>query len=281
MRAIVLVPDPGFGEAWDWAYNVEAAALERGGIAPIARPWTEAGAFDADIVLPLVAWGYHADPSRWHALLDRLEFDGATVANPVSALRWNSDKKYLIELERNGVATIPTRFVEALDAAAIADAQRDLGADLVIKPPVSAAADGIYRIGADDDIPASALGQPTMIQPFLPSVMNEGEYSILMFDGKFSHAVVKRPKSGDYRVQPHLGGQEQPCTPPDGAIALAEAALAVAPEPVAYARVDMVRGSDGALKVIELELIEPSLWLEHAPDGGASFVAAILRRARP
>ena len=84
-----------------------------------------------------------------------------------------------------------------------------------------------------------------LVQPFLRSVAEEGEYSILLFGGRFSHAIVKRPKAGDYRVQPHLGGTELPCAPPEGAIELAHAALAAAPAEAAYARVDMVRDNDG------------------------------------
>ena len=114
-----------------------------------------------------------------------------------------------------------------------------------------------------------------MVQPFLRSVSEEGEYSIMLFGGKFSHAIVKRPKSGDYRVQPHLGGTEQPCAAPEGAIELAHAALAAAPAEASYARVDMVRDNEGKLAIIELELIEPALWLQHAPDGGASFASAL------
>jgi glutathione synthase/RimK-type ligase-like ATP-grasp enzyme len=280
-RAIVLVPTPGYPEAWDWAYDVQEAALQRGGFTVEPRPWTVDRAFDADIVLPLVAWGYHFDPVAWDALLNRLESSKLPVANPVSVLRWNSNKHYLTELAARGVPTIETRAVEALDDATLAEARRDYGEELVVKPPMSAAADGTYRLGLNDDIPADVADRPMLIQPFLRAIADEGEYSLLMFEGEFSHAVVKRPKSGDYRVQPHLGGMTDVCEPPQGAIAIAEAALACAPEPTAYARVDMVRGNDGQLKVIELELIEPSLWLEHAPDGGASFVDAIRRRARP
>ena len=117
-----------------------------------------------------------------------------------------------------------------------------------------------------------------MVQPFLKSVMDEGEYSLILFDGVFSHAIVKRAKPGDYRVQPHLGGTEVECEAPDGARAVAAAALAAAPALPAYARVDLIRREGGSLAVIELELIEPSLWLQHAPDKGASFAAAIRRR---
>ena len=281
MRAAVLVPAPGFHEAWDWAFDVEADALRRGGIEVEARPWTDPGdlaGFDA--VLPLVAWGYHLHPPRWHGLLDRLERDGPTTLNPVRLLRWNSDKRYLTELGDAGVSVIPTRLVDALDEAALADAREDFGETLIIKPPVSASADGTHKLGPADPVPAEALGKVMLVQPFLPSIADEGEVSVMLFGGEFSHSIVKRPKAGDFRVQPHLGGTEAKCDPPAGAIDLARAALAVAPAKAAYARVDMVRGRDGRLAVIELELIEPALWLEHSPDAGASFAAAIRSAAQ-
>ena len=276
MRVAILVPDPAYPEQWGWAYDVEAGVLERAGIAVEARPWTDPGDLAGlDLVMPLVTWGYHFDPARWHALLDRLERDGVPIANPVPLLRWNSDKRYLAELGGRGIAVIPTRLVEALDETALAEARADFGDTLVIKPPVSAAADGTHKLGIADPIPEAAKGRTMMVQPFLPSVASEGEYSLMLFGGRFSHAIVKRPKSGDYRVQPHLGGTEQPCPPPDGAIELAQAALAAAPATALYARVDMVRDQTGQLAIIELELIEPALWLQHAPDGGASFGSAV------
>ena len=276
MRAAIFVPAPDYPEEWDWAYEPEAAVLLRAGFSVEARPWTDAGDLNGfDLVMPLVAWGYHLDPPHWHALLDRLQRDRIPVLNPVPLLRWNSDKRYLAELEAKGVDAIPTRLVERLDEAAVAEARGEFGSDLVIKPPVSAAADGTHLLGPADPIPGGSLGRAMLVQPFLRSVADEGEYSILLFGGEFSHAIVKRPKAGDYRVQPHLGGTEVPCEPPPGAIELARAALAAAPAEAAYARVDMVRDNDGRLAIIELELIEPSLWLQHAPDGGELFVRAI------
>ena len=276
MRAAIFIPDPDYPEEFDWAYEVEAAVLLRAGFSVEARSWTEAGDLsDFDLVMPLVAWGYHFDPPRWHELLDRMEAERIPTLNPVPLLRWNSDKRYLAELNDKGIAVIPTRVAEALDDDALVEARAEYGDELVIKPPVSAAADGTYRLRASDPIPESARGRPMMIQPFLPSVAEEGEYSIMLFGGQFSHAIVKRPKAGDYRVQPHLGGTEVACEPPAGSIELAHAALAAAPAEAAYARVDMIRDGEGKLAVIELELIEPSLWLQHAPDQGASFVEAI------
>lgn len=276
MRAAILIPAPDYPEAWDWAYDVEAEVLRRAGITVEPRPWTDTGDLgEFDLVMPLVTWGYHLDPPRWHALLDRLERDGSKVLNPVPLLRWNSDKRYLAELGQKGIAVIPTRLVEALDEQAIANARAEYGDELVIKPPVSASADGTHKLGLGDQLPQSAHLREMLVQPFLRSVAEEGEYSIMLFGGRFSHAIVKRPKAGDFRVQPHLGGTEQPCAPPPGAIELAQAALAAAPAQAAYARVDMVRDESGALAIIELELIEPSLWLQHAPDGGASFAETV------
>jgi glutathione synthase/RimK-type ligase-like ATP-grasp enzyme len=225
--------------------------------------------------MPLVAWGYHQDPPRWHALLDRLEREAVPTLNPIPLLRWNSDKRYLAELGDRGVATIPTRLVGSMDAVALDAARRAFGDHLIIKPPVSASAHGTHLIGPDDAVPPDAIGQEMLVQPFLRAIADEGEYSIMLFDGRFSHSIVKRPKAGDYRVQPHLGGTELPCEPPAGAVDLAHAALAAAPAKATYARVDMVRDHNGKLAIIELELIEPALWLQHAPDGGESFAAAL------
>jgi len=279
MRSAVLVPAPDYPEDWDWAFDVEAEVLRRAGFTVEARPWTETGDLAGfDVVMPLVVWGYHFDPPRWHALLDQLERGAIPTLNPVPLLRWNSDKRYLAEMKERNVAVIPTRFAEVLDESSLAAARDEFGDTLIIKPPVSAAADGTFKLGPDDSLPQSARGKAMLIQPFLTSVAGEGEYSIMIFGGQFSHAIVKRPKAGDYRVQPHLGGTEQRCDPPEGAIELAKAALGAAPAEAAYARVDMVRDLNGELAVIELELIEPALWLQHAPDGGASFAAAILER---
>lgn len=279
MRTAILTPAPDFPEAWDWAYDDEAEVLRRSGFDVEPRVWSDPGELAAfDLVMPLVAWGYHLDQTRWHALLDRLEEEQVPTLNPVPLLRWNSDKRYLAELGQKGIAVIPTRLIEALDETALAEARAEFGEELVIKPPVSASADGTHRLRPHDPLPEASRGQAMMIQPFLPCVAEEGEYSCLLFGGAFSHSIVKRPKPGDYRVQPHLGGTEVPCAPPPGAIELAQAALTAAPAEAAYARVDMVRDRSGELAIIELELIEPSLWLQHAPDGGASFARALRQR---
>lgn len=276
MRALILAPDPAFPEAWDWALDVEAAALREAGMDVAARPWTAAGDLRGfDLVLPLVAWGYQFDAGGWAALLDRLEAEARCTLNPVPVLRWNSDKAYLLDLAEAGVPAIPTLRFAAFDQRALDEARRAFAGELVIKPAISAAAYGTYRLSPADPLPVEAIGRTMLAQPFLPAVQREGEYSLLFFGGRFSHALVKRPRSGDYRVQPHLGGSEQPCDPPEGSVALAEAALAVAPADCAYARVDLLRDDEGVLRVIELELIEPALWLDLSPAAPRLFASAV------
>jgi glutathione synthase/RimK-type ligase-like ATP-grasp enzyme len=277
MRAIILTPAPDYWEAWDWAYDVEAAALEAVGIEVKPRSWTELGDLGGvDAVLPLVAWGYHLRFAEWQALLDRMAApDAPLMLNPPALLRWSSDKAYLAELAAAGIATVASQTVEALDEAALAKARATFGDQLVVKPLVSAAADDTFRLSGDDPIPPSVHGKRMLVQPFMPSIARSGEYSLMLFGGQFSHCIVKRPKAGDFRVQPHLGGSETPCPPPTGAIALAQAALAAAPAAATYARVDMIEAEDGTLHIMELELIEPALWLQHAPDQGVAFGQAI------
>lgn len=281
MKLCLLTPDPDFPEDHRWALDVEAGALRDAGALVEARPWTKAGDLSQfDAVLPLVAWGYHLRFAEWLALLDRLEAEQVPVANPVPLLRWNSDKSYLAELGAKGIATVPTLAVDHLNEAALEAAFGKLGTDeVVVKPPVSAGATGTFRIarGEAAAVPAEVHGQRMMIQPWLASITTTGEYSLILFGGEPSHCVVKLPKSGDFRVQPNFGGSTHACDPPPGALELAKAALALAPTPATYARVDLVEGNDGTLQLIELELIEPALFLHCAEPAKSRFAEAVLR----
>ena len=178
--------------------------------------------------------------------------------------------------------TVPTIAVEQCCDEDLEEARRRFDAEwLVIKPPVSASAAGTHRLGPNDSLPAESRGRAMIIQPLIEEIATAGEFSLMLFDGEYSHAVVKRPKSGDFRVQEHLGGTTLPSARRPAAIGLPSAALAAAPARATYARVDMVPDDVGELMIMELELIEPALFLEHAPDGGAAFARSILRgRAR-
>jgi len=281
MRIAILVPDPDYPEPWRWTYDPEAEALEDAGadVTPIA--WTEAGDLaEFALVLPLVAWGYHEDYDRWLGLLDRAEREGWHMINPPALLRWNGDKEYLTELADAGVPTVPALAVESCCDEDLEEARREFASDrLVIKPTVSASAAGTHLIGPNDRLPPDSRGRAMIIQPLVEEIARTGEFSLMLFDGEYSHAVVKRPKSGDFRVQEHLGGVTLPSQAPPGGIELARQALAAAPAKAAYARVDIVPDDEGVLRIMELELIEPALFLDHAPDGGAAFARAVMRRA--
>jgi len=282
MRAAILVPAPDYPEPWDWTFDVEADVLERAGchVDPVA--WTEFGDVSAyDLVLPLVAWGYNLDYPRWLDLLDRAEAEHWPMINPPALLRWNGDKSYLAEIADRGVSTVPTLAVEACCDADIEEARRRFDSDwLVIKPPVSASASETHLLGPNDDLPHERHRQPVIIQPLIEEITRTGEFSLMLFDGEFSHAVVKRPKSGDFRVQPHLGGVTLPSKAPPGGVRLAQQALAAAPAHATYARVDIIPDDEGTLRIMELELIEPALFLDHATDGGAAFTRSILAHAQ-
>lgn len=283
MRIAFLVPDPDYPEPWRWTFDPEASILTAAGctVEPIA--WTTAGDLSAyDLVMPLVAWGYHLDYERWLALLDRSEAEQWRMVNPPALLRWNGDKSYLAELEERGVSAVPTLAVEACCDADLEEARRRFQSDwLVIKPPISAGATDTHRLGPNDDLPISSRARPMIIQPLIEEITKSGEFSLMLFGDEYSHAVVKRPKSGDFRVQESHGGVTLPCkVPPPGAIELARAALAIAPADAVYARVDIVPDDDGGLRIMELELIEPSLFLDHAPDFGAAFTRSVLNHAR-
>jgi glutathione synthase/RimK-type ligase-like ATP-grasp enzyme len=280
-RIAILVPSHDHPEAWQVGYARKVLALTAAGLTVEQRLWTDPGDLGGfDLVTPLFAWGYQRDVPGWFALLDRLEAERLPVVNPVPLMRWNSDKAYLADLAAQGVAAVPTLFIDSLDAARFADACAALGvADVVVKPAISAGADGTYRLHAGDSLPADTVGQRRLVQPLMPGIVRDGEFSLFLFDGQLSHAIVKRPAVGDFRVQEQFGGRESAWEPTPEAEALASAALAACPLPPVYARVDMVGDADGKLHIMELELIEPSLFLNFAPDKGAAFAAAISRAA--
>lgn len=280
-RIAILVPSHDHPEAWQTGYARKALALAAAGLVVEHRLWTDPGDLTGfDLVTALFAWGYQRDVPRWYALLDRLEAEQLPVVNPVPLLRWNSDKSYLADLAAQGLAVIPTLFVDVLDDASFAGACAALDtADVVIKPAISAGADGTHRLYVGDTLPADAQGQRRLVQPLMPGIVRDGEFSLFLFDGRLSHAIVKRPSVGDFRVQEQFGGREFAWAATPEAHALAIAAIAACPLPPVYARVDLVGDADGKLHIMELELIEPSLFLQFSPDKGAAFAAAIRRAA--
>jgi hypothetical protein len=281
MRLVILTPDVADIHRYD-NWRDQAAQLDplltAHDVVVDYLPWTNEALADSDLVIPLMAWGYHRHLARWHAQIDRWTAASLRFANPLPMLRWNADKRYLLDFAAKGVAIIPTRYVEGLDADAVADARRLFGTDdIVIKPPVSAGSDNTWLLRGNEALPDTALGHAMLAQPMMPAIATEGELSLFWLGGRLAHAIVKRPATGDFRVQPQFGGLNAAIDPPLAALALSTAALAATGADVLYARIDMVADGAGGYALMEIELIEPWLYLDRAADGGAAFADAIIR----
>jgi glutathione synthase/RimK-type ligase-like ATP-grasp enzyme len=209
-------------------------------------------------------------------------------------LRWNSRKSYLHDLSIGGVHTVPTFWMlpdhPRARTASLATILTDTGWErAVVKPIVSASAHETWRVTIDDArtnaaahdgrLRALIARSGVMVQPFIPEIESEGEWSLQFFGGVFSHAVLKRCAPGDFRVQREFGGTHDAVTPPPNAIAEAERALRAAPGEFIYARVDGVM-LGGSLVVTELELLEPSLFLDAHPDAPIHFARVMANALR-
>src|SRR6058998_1817601 len=189
-------------------------------------------------------WDYHHRLEEFLAWVDRLERAGVPLWNPPAVLRWNSHKGYLRDLEARGVPIVPTRWLERGQPVELARVLREEGwRNAVVKPAVSASAFGTWPTVPDgaaaDQGRLDQLLQAgdVMVQPLLNEVRDPGEWSILFYGGRFSHAALKRPAAGDYRVQWEHGGSAVSATPPPNLITGAERVLAAAPGDLLYARV--------------------------------------------
>ncbi|MDZ4362261.1 transporter [Brevundimonas sp.] len=283
-RVAVLTPDPAdpsYAGQWPGVLERLSAALVRAGIVAEPTAWTDhvedaSGLADYPLVLPVIAWGYHRDHARWMQACATWSAAGVPLANPASVLAWNSDKSYLGRLADKGVAIPPTLMSQGITQSQVNAAFDSFGSDqVIVKPTVSGGAWRTLRLS-----PGQALTDPpvgaAMIQPYLQTIASHGELSLLFFGRVFSHAVLKRPVDGDFRIQVQFGGlYAAVAEPPAAALALARTVLDAIEEPLLYARIDMVPDADGRWLLMEAELIEPDFYLGTAPAGGDAFAAAV------
>jgi glutathione synthase/RimK-type ligase-like ATP-grasp enzyme len=239
-----------------------------------AKDW-QIESFDAFVVG--TTWDYQEKGEAFLAKLAQIEAL-RPLFNPLETLRWNLDKRYLRELAARGVPTVPTLWVEAIDSPGIEHAFElwDCPA-VVVKPQVGAGAWRQSKIERGAQLPSAdelPLGA-AMIQPFLRSVQSEGEYSLLYFNRRFSHAAQKVPRLGDYRVQAMFGGRESPYQPTEEELRTTQSVVDAIDGLLLYARVDLMRLDDGQLALMELELIEPYLYPEQGPKMGEAFAQAL------
>ena len=236
--------------------------------------WRDAAekAHKYDAMLPLFVWDYFEGNEKEFIREMAIASRETELFNRFDRLTWNADKSYLDEMERAGAPVIKTVTLERVTQAGIAKAFEELGCDkVVIKPQVGGGAWRQVLYAKGDEFPDRAELPPegALVQPFLPSVQSEGEYSFIYFGGRFSHALIKRPKDGDYRIQSLYGGTEETYEPTARERGSARDVLDALDFTPLYARVDLLRGLDERLKLIELELIEPYLFLAHSEGEGA------------
>lgn len=282
-RVVILTPALDHDDhplLWRRVLGRLQTALANVDIDVVTAPWTGDGGGSADLreadcVLPLLAWGYHRDHARWLEACARWQQSGVAMANPSAVLAWNSDKAYLAELQARGIAIPATVFTDTVSQDDVDRMFDETGADaLIIKPAVSGGAWKTQRLQRGDQFEPVA-GVSMLLQPYLPTIETLGETSLLYFGGRFSHAVNKRPISGDFRIQEEFGGMYAQVTPGSGAFALAEQVLAGVGEPLLYARIDMVPDAEGRWLLMEAELIEPDFYLGVDPAGGDRFASAL------
>jgi glutathione synthase/RimK-type ligase-like ATP-grasp enzyme len=265
--------------------RLAATALTRLGLRTEAVCWD-----DPDIDWPAYravvlrsTWDYHRRVAEFHSWIDRLQRIGAALWNPPHVLRWNTDKRYLARIAHPQLTPPPT---EILDRGAAVDLRALLQTrgweEAVMKPTISA--DGFSTERTSRATAASDQGTldsmlvhgDVLIQALVPEIRTRGEISMMFFGGRFSHAVNKRPQAGEFRVQERLGGRIARTDPPPGLVACGQAVLDEHAPGCLYARVDTVVAADRFM-LMEIELVEPSLYLEHDPPAADAFALAIQR----
>jgi glutathione synthase/RimK-type ligase-like ATP-grasp enzyme len=295
-RAVILTPmqriafltlEDRAGYVIDDALAIDA--LARRGCAVDEVPWQRGDVAwrDYDAVVVRTTWDYQRDLPAFLAAMARIAATGVPLANDLATLRWNSDKSYLRDLARRGVTIVPTRWGEGTSRAELCALCQGHGAHgAVIKPTVSANADDTFRLrpGDPDDaldaITRTFTARAWMAQAFVASVLDPGEFSVFYFEGERSHAIVKRPRPGDFRVQEEHGGIITPITPDAALVRAADDVMQRLPAVPLQARVDLVRLDEGPFALMELEAVEPSLYFRTHSAAADNFADALARWRR-
>jgi hypothetical protein len=240
-----------------------------------------------DAVIVRSTWDYQEHADAFIDKLIEITKHDTVLINPLSLMQWNISKRYLQILQTQGITIIPSVF---FDSVAISDIYAQFAyfdtQEIIIKPLISANSDNTFRLDHTNLMaqagPLSNIFSttPCVIQPFLDSVINEGEYSLFYFNGEYSHTIRKVPKSGDFRVQEEHGGELITVIPDELQLSAAAKVLAALPEKSLYARVDLIRNpraqKEDIWQLMEVELIEPSLYFNMDEASPKRFVQATL-----
>lgn len=227
-------------------------------------------------------WDYFHRAKEFAAWLNKVQYLTRLI-NPIDTIRWNMDKHYLQDLANKGVNIVPTKFIEIGETLTLEALVAVTGWDkVIIKPAISGAARHTYKMTLEDVPNYEAIfrqliaEEAILLQPFMDTVETHGEVSHMVFGGRYSHSVLKRAKQGDFRVQDDHGGTVHPYTASDAEIQFAEMATAKCSPVPAYARVDVMWDNHNQLALVELELIEPELWMRKQPQSAGLFADVIV-----
>ena len=222
---------------------------------------------DFDAVIIRSTWDYQQKEKLFFKTLQSIEASTATLYNSLDTVKWNINKRYLLELEKENISIIPTRLYDSFDFDIVNQLFSFFNENkLIIKPCVSANADDTFileqnKMGSLKPVLENTFSQKDfLVQPFIKNIRIEGEYSLIYFGNRLSHVLLKTPKNGDFRVQEEHGGILKAINKPESSlIDFGNKVMGTIPYQCLFSRVDVVRGSNNYL-LMEVELIEPSLY---------------------
>jgi glutathione synthase/RimK-type ligase-like ATP-grasp enzyme len=265
-------------------YELLKAALEAKGVS-VERTYWDDPHYDwsqTDAAVVRTVWDYFERSDafvRWMATTAAK----TRLINPLPLLQWNTHKYYLRDLRERGVRIVPTQFIDAGSDTTLRELSNATGwKQLVVKPAISAAAFHTYKITEEEIDAKEALfhslvaKRDMLVQEYLPTITAKGEASLMVFNGNYTHAVLKKAKAGDFRVQDDFGGTVHPYEPTQEEIRFAEHANAQCPVPPAYGRVDIVWDAEGGCYLSEMEFLDPEIWLRFAPHTAERLAEGIL-----
>ena len=263
--------------------NLVKEALEKKGLSVWRTNWdnSEFDWSETSAVIFRSTWDYFHRFDEFTNWLHQASLVTRLI-NPLEQVMWNMDKHYLKDLEQRKINIPPTEIIEPGDSRKLKEVLQELGWDkVVIKPAISGAARHTYLLNMntvedhEENYRELVATEAMLVQPFQDNVVVKGEVAYMVFAGKFTHAVLKIAKPGDFRVQDDFGGTVEEYTPSEEEILFVELAVsACEPIPI-YARVDVILDNDNQLAVTELELIEPELWFRFHPPAADDLAEAI------
>ncbi|HWA06517.1 MAG TPA: hypothetical protein VG961_08215 [Ignavibacteria bacterium] len=265
------------------------AALEKRGLKVTRTYWDdpEFNWADTKCVLFRTPWDYF---NRYDEFEPWLKKAGKVTKfiNPLDVIYWNIDKHYMLDLEKAGINIPPTFFIEPGDKRSLTEITAELNwEEFILKPAISGGAWHTYRMNRENISEHESvfteliMDRSMLVQEYQKSILSRGEVSYMVFGGKFTHAVLKKGKSEDFRVQENFGGTVQDYSPTREEIEFAQLVVEKAKPGIIYARVDVMKDNKSKLTLGELEVFEPALWLRKHPPAAdllADLIAGVVRK---